>query len=417
MDRRRLRVFWDLLPFRVKQAVAGRAFDRFWIHRQRRRSQQKAVLSQESTRRLFVDLSVISKDDAGTGIQRVVRALALALAEDRSSGWDVQFVAANRRSPYHGIAWPYHESAVDFSEIEARPGDVFVGLDFSLDAVRHHGHQLMKFRRAGGALWFLVHDLLPLEHPEWFSRNTVIRYKAWLDIIAGIADGFFCNSEQTEQQLKCTLNARYGLSQGYETKVLPMGYNILKTIVEPSVIIDVGVRFDPTYPFFLMVGTLEPRKGHKLVIAAFEELWVAGAVQKLILVGRMGWHVEDLRDYIVGHSEFGKRLLWFDDVEDVELEQIYQACEGVIIASYAEGFGLPLIEALGHQKPVLARDIPVFRIHEKSGVYFFPQNADSHDLRRCIESWAGEIEDGLIKIRPPEACWTDSAQRLLRCIA
>ncbi|ALR22786.1 glycosyl transferase [Sphingobium baderi] len=411
-----MRVFWDLLPFRVKQAVAGRAFDRFWIRRQRRRSQQKAVHSQEHTRRLLVDLAVISKDDAGTGIQRVVRALALALADDRFSGWDVQFVAANRHSPYHGIAWPYHESAVDCSEIEARPGDVFVGLDFSLDAVRRYGRQLMQFRRDGGTLWFLVHDLLPLEYPEWFSRNTVLRYKAWLDIIAGIADGFFCNSEQTEQQLRCTLNARYGLSQGYKTKVLPMGYNILQTIVDPSVIVDVGVRFDLAHPFFLMVGTLEPRKGHELVIAAFEELWADGAVQPLILVGRMGWHVENLRDYIVGHAEFGKRLLWFDDVEDVELEKIYQACEGVIIASYAEGFGLPLIEALGHQKPVLARDIPVFRSHEESGVYFFPQNASSHDLRRCIESWAGEIEAGLIKIRPPEACWADSAQHLLRGI-
>ena len=417
MNRRRLRVFLDLLPFRVKQAVAGQAFDRFWIRRQRLRSQQKAVYGHEQTRRLFVDLAVISKDDAGTGIQRVVRALALALAHDRSSGWDVQFVAANRRSRYHSIAWPFHESEVDCCEIEARPGDVFIGLDFSLDAVRRHGRQLMQFRRDGGILWFLVHDLLPLEHPEWFSRNTVIRYKAWLDVIAGIADGFFCNSEQTEQKLKYVLNARYGLSQGYKAKVLPMGYNILQTIAEPSVVPDVSIRFDSAHPFFLMVGTLEPRKGHELVIAAFEEIWATEAVQKLVLVGRMGWHVEDLRDYIVGHSEFGKRLLWFDDVEDVELEQIYQACEGVIVASYAEGFGLPLIEALGHQKPVLARDIPVFRIHEKSGVYFFPQDANSHDLRLCIESWAGEIEAGLVEISLPEACWSDSAQHLLSCLA
>jgi glycosyltransferase involved in cell wall biosynthesis len=94
----------------------------------------------------------------------------------------------------------------------------------------------------------------------------------------------------------------------------------------------------------------------------------------------MGWQIEALRDTIRNHPEHGGKLLWFDDVGDLELEQIYQACEGVIIASHAEGFGLPLIEALGHLKPVLARDLPIFRIHEERGVRYFPAAGDAAAL-------------------------------------
>jgi len=416
--RRRIRVFWDLLPFRVKQAIIGHRLDHFWIRWQRLRCQQKVVSSRQPVRRLFIDLAVISKDDAGTGIQRVVRALALALAEDHGSGWDIQFVAANRYSSYHCIAWPNHDPAFVSSPMEGRPGDVFVGLDFSLDTVRCHRRQLARFRRDGGRLWFLVHDLLPLDYPQWFSRNATIRYRAWLDIIAGMADGFLCNSAQTEQELKNTLDQRYGLAVGYSTAVLPMGYDISQTMVNQRAVNDAaGVRFYGDHAFYLMVGTLEPRKGHALVIAAFEEIWATGGMQRLMLVGRAGWHVEGLCDYVVNHAEFGKRLLWFDDVDDGELEHIYKACEAVIIASYAEGFGLPLIEALGYKKPVLARDIPIFRVHEASGVRYFSKQANPHELRLCIEQLALEIQDGAVTINLPETCWKDSARQLLRCVA
>ena len=63
-----------------------------------------------------------------------------------------------------------------------------------------------------------------------------------------------------------------------------------------------------------MVGTLEPRKGHADILAAFSELWRQGAENRLVLVGRMGWHIEDLRDAIRMHPEYGGKLLWFDDV-------------------------------------------------------------------------------------------------------
>jgi glycosyltransferase involved in cell wall biosynthesis len=168
-----------------------------------------------------------------------------------------------------------------------------------------------------------------------------------------------------------------------------------------------------TQPFSLMVGTLEPRKGHADVLAAFDELWRQGMDHRLVLVGRMGWQTEALRDTIRNHPEHGDKLQWFDDVGDLELEQIYQACEGVIIASHAEGFGLPLIEALGHLKPVLARDLPIFRIHEERGARYFPAAGNAALIGACIGDWVADMREGRITVTAPEADWRKSAEVIL----
>ncbi|SDA36975.1 Glycosyltransferase involved in cell wall bisynthesis [Sphingomonas sp. NFR15] len=362
-------------------------------------------------------MAVISNHDAKTGIQRVVRALALALLDEAVGTWDIRFVSARRKRRYFEILWPFPDAARPVGpEMSARPGDAFVGLDYSLDAVRRHRRQLGRFRRDGGALWFLVHDLLPLDRPEWFSRNTVIRYGAWLGVLAGLADGFFCNSHQTEIELRDALGRVHGLERGFRTQILPMGHAILEAPDVPHGG-PVAPRFDTTVPFALMVGTLEPRKGHADALAAFEYLWARGAPDRLVLVGRLGWQVDALRDLIVNHPEYGARLLWFDDVTDAELFAIYDACTGVVIASLGEGFGLPLIEALGHGKPVLARDLPVFRMHEGRGVHFFPADASPQVLADAARTWLDAVQANEIPVVAPTQDWRVSARILLAALS
>jgi glycosyltransferase involved in cell wall biosynthesis len=406
----------ELMPFKIGQAIIGRSV-RSKLTRLRRQLSAPRGGAVSGSRRLFVDMAVISEHDARTGIQRVVRMIALALLDQAPAQWDVQFVSARRKKRYFRIAWPDRSVGVEPAEMRAAPGDVFVGLDYSLDAVRRHRRQLAQFRRDGGSLWFLVHDLLPLNRAEWFSQNTVIRYKAWLTILAGIADGFLCNSLQTETELKDALADGYGLAFGYRTQVLPMGHAILDHSDRPDMPDRALDRFDTSTPFALVVGTLEPRKGHIDVIAAFEQLWQRGSIDRLVLIGRLGWQVDALRKRIVSHAEYGSRLLWFDDVEDAELFGLYAACTGVIVASHGEGFGLPLIEALSHGKPVLARDIPVFRVHDGRGVTYFSQSAQAPALAEQLEGWLGLAREGAIIVRRPTNDWRDAARILLEAVA
>lgn len=413
-----MRTFLELLPYRIEQALGWKAMRRARARRSRMRSTPvpASAAPPGKRRRLFIDMAVISNHDAGTGIQRVVRALALALLGEAPRNWDIRFVSARRKRRYFEIEWPAPN--LDYSvgaEMRAQPGDVFLGLDYSLDAVRRHRGQLARFRCEGGTLWFLIHDLLPLDRPEWFSRNTVIRYGAWLGVMAGLADGFLCNSPQTETELRDALARVYGLARGYRTQVLPMGHAILEAPADPQA--DARPpRFDTTAPFALMVGTLEPRKAHEDVIAAYDVLWQQGRTDRLVLIGRLGWQVEALRDRIVNHPEYGRRLLWLDDVDDAELFAVYEACTGVIIASHGEGFGLPLIEALGHGKSVLARDLPVFRIHDGRGVHFFSVHASAQTLAAAVRVWFDAAHRGEIPVTPPTDDWRISARILLAAL-
>jgi glycosyltransferase involved in cell wall biosynthesis len=414
----RLRTFFGLLPARIEDAVGPR-FLRRWRVARRRNATLAPTLQPAAQPRLFVDMAVISKHDAGTGIQRVVRALALALQDAApEAGWELCFVSATRRRGYHRISWPVPDRVPDFEEIEARPGDVFLGLDYSLDTLRWHSRQLARFRRRGGQLWFLVHDLLPLQRPDWFSRNTGLRYKAWLDLLAGLAEGFVCNSHQTEVDLRQALHQRYGLDSGYRIRAVPMGSNILDSLT-PTVQgkpCSITPRFDVSSAYFLMVGTLEPRKGHADIVSAFDALWRSGAAERLVLVGRQGWHVTDLADRIRTHPEHGGKLLWLDDVGDQELAGIYAGCAGVVIASHAEGFGLPLVEALDNGKPVLARDLAIFRPHESHGVRYFPADAATPELVRAIRLWSEDVGAGRVIVTRPESKWDLSATELLSAL-
>lgn len=346
-----------------------------------------------ASRQLFLDLSVISRHDAGTGIQRVVRSLAQELLRD-APGWRVAAVAATRKQPYHGIAWPAGTQAPALDLASAGAGDVYLGLDFALDTIYQHQQQLAQLKRQGVAIWFVMYDLLPALRPDWFSGPLVVRYLAWLRCVASLADGFCCISPTVAAELRTQLEQRYRLpvAQMPAIHAIPMGWDVQhaphSTGLGPQVqALLQRLQAPGCPPTALMVGTLEPRKGHADVLAAFERLWQAGRVCNLVIVGRPGWNTEPLQQSIRTHAWAQQRLFWVNQATDEEVECLYVACSGVIVASHGEGFGLPLLEALGYGKPVLARDIPVLRLTGGEGVEYFAPDACASTLAAAIDGW------------------------------
>ena len=120
-----------------------------------------------------------------------------------------------------------------------------------------------------------------------------------------------------------------------------------------------------------MVGTVEPRKGHRQALAAMEHLWAAGIDVNLVIVGKKGWMMNDMAGQIEGHPELNNRLFWLREVSDEMLDQIYRSAHALLAASEGEGFGLPLIEAAQHGLPIIARDIPVFVEVAGEHAYYF----------------------------------------------
>lgn len=410
---------WSVLERRLQPYFSPRWLEAFRVRRTRQKMPRHPDNDKNSSRRLFIDVSVISKHDAGTGIQRMVRAVATQLLQTPPAGWEIQPVSATRKRPYHPISWCSFGHA-DFTPIEPRQGDVFLGLDLSLDTIRLHRRQLAAFKKKGGKLWFVMYDLLPIQRSEWFSDPLVVRFRKWLAILAALADGFYCISPPVETELRGELAKRYGLETGFETRVLPMGASLAASLPSSGLPCGFGALLPrlKQSPTLLMVGTLEPRKGHADILAAFNVLWQRGCDYNLVIVGRPGWKTEALQTVMRSHPKNGERLYWLEDASDEALIQLYGACDGVIVASYAEGFGLPLIEALGYGKYVLARDLPVFRLHEAHGVVYFPAEANESALAKSIQ----EFVLGCLNKNWPQpgnvVCdWRDSAMSIIEALA
>ena len=127
--------------------------------------------------------------------------------------------------------------------------------------------------------------------------------------------------------------------------------------------------------------------------------------------------MEDFCQKVRAHPEFGHRLLWLEGISDEFLEKIYAAASGLIAASEAEGFGLPLIEAAQHRLPIMARDIEVFReVAGDHATYFSGQEPEA--LASAISAWLVLLRAGGAPSSSsmPWLTWQQSTQRLLNIV-
>jgi glycosyltransferase involved in cell wall biosynthesis len=166
-----------------------------------------------------------------------------------------------------------------------------------------------------------------------------------------------------------------------------------------------------------MVGTLEPRKGHDFVLDAFDVLWQRGADVRLCIAGTVGWMVTDTMRRILDHPQFNRKVFFVEKFTDAEINLCYAAAAGLIAASVAEGFGLPIVEASLHQVPVLASDIPVFREVGGEGAMYFSLGDREALVANIIELSEMPPSDrkamaGRVKV----TTWRDSAARLVEIV-
>jgi glycosyltransferase involved in cell wall biosynthesis len=168
---------------------------------------------------------------------------------------------------------------------------------------------------------------------------------------------------------------------------------------------------------FLMVGTVEPRKGHAQALDAFEILWREGTNVCLVIIGKQGWSVEPLSEKLRTHPQLGKTLFWLESASDDALFQIYRRVNALLAASEGEGFGLPLVEAAKASLPIIARNLPVFREVAGDHAFYF-DGRSAEDLAADLKQWLKLHEQGEVPSSGPVRClsWEDSAHMLLEQI-
>ena len=365
--------------------------------------------------RILTDVSVIIRNDAQTGIQRVVRAVWTNLLEQAGTHYEIVPVYAGRTQGYRYarpdfLSQPAAER-LKGKRVQVQSGDRFLGLDLSAHVLPAHRRQLEMWRARGMNIHLVVYDLLPLRRPEWFTEKAVRRFKAWLEVVRDNCDQALCISEQVARDLReylaaaapCPAIGRLKLAGDIDGSCPSRG---IDTATESA------IQYASRHPAVLMVGTIEPRKGYDLALAAFEQLWAnqGDRAPALIIVGKPGWRSVALQRRLQTHAEAGRRLIWLTAVSDEGLARLYKACAGLLLASHAEGFGLPAIEAAMHGKHALVRDLPVFREQELSNLIHFTDDGPGPFAQMIMELTR---RSGTVPARDRLPTWTECVQCLL----
>jgi glycosyltransferase involved in cell wall biosynthesis len=220
-------------------------------------------------------------------------------------------------------------------------------------------HRLMErpepiaaLRAAGAAFIPLVHDLIPVTHPEYARPGVAMQHLRRLDTVASMADGVIVNSAATAAVLRPHLVAQDGAPP---LVVAPLGIELADA---PA-----GRRPLPADPYFVAIGTIEPRKNHLLLLHLWRDFaarW-GPAAPRLVLVGRRGWENENVVDLLERCALLRGLVTEAGALPDADVAALLRGARALLFPSFAEGYGLPLAEALACGTPAICSDLPALR--------------------------------------------------------
>jgi glycosyltransferase involved in cell wall biosynthesis len=232
-------------------------------------------------------------------------------------------------------------------------GAVFLDVDSAWNSLTRPRAELLPQLAADGIhIVEVLCDIMPITDFEWFEQHSARRFIDHVEAHARHADLVLAISEDTAEQY-----TRWGLST--ERRIPPVAVVTLGTELPVDVDDDVvpevpeplkGVRY------LLTVGTIEPRKNHQVLLDAYDDIRIDHPELHLVVVGRKGWKAEDIVERLRREVAADDHVHWFDDATDAELVALYRGAYAVVTPSLAEGFGLPVVEALGHGCVVLSSD-------------------------------------------------------------
>jgi glycosyltransferase involved in cell wall biosynthesis len=232
----------------------------------------------------------------------------------------------------------------------------------------HRQRGIARLKRAAGARFVcLIHDLIPLDFPQCTSRAQTKRHRHRIETVAALADAVIVNSAATKTAL---LNR---VERDMPIAVAPLGLGLVAGQPEPA-----------DQPYFVCLGTIEARKNHVLLLDIWQRLVGEhnAPAPRLLMIGRRGWGSQNIAGRLAGLRPFVEE---HPGLPDATVTQLLRGARAVLLPSFAEGFGLPVVEALAQGVPAICSDLPALR-ESGSGV---PDYLDPGDA----EGWQAAILD------------------------
>lgn len=273
--------------------------------------------------------------------------------------------------------------------------------------VGHHNlsaRVLRRIKAAGLRLAVLIHDTIPVDFPQFGKPRDAARFRRKLAAAAVHADRILTISRAVETDI------RRLCIQVPPITVAPLGIHIAAATPET-----VPQTLDLSAPYFVIVGTIEPRKNLSLLLDVWEGFYRDGVanIPKLFVIGRRGPEKPDVLQRLDDAAGFGVQQL--PNLDDGAVAAIVQNARALLMPSFAEGFGLPVSEAAARGVPVICNDLPVYRETLGDIPTYIPVDqpkAWAHTILTHAETGTGQRESGAIST----PTWTEHFNIVLKDI-
>ena len=222
--------------------------------------------------------------------------------------------------------------------------------------IGHTGLNSNGFREWAGRSYvravYLVHDLIPLTHPQFCRPGEASKHRERMRTVLETAAGVIGNSQATLDEL-----AQFAASEGLPN---PSG---LAAWLGSDPLSPPDPAEAPDRPTFVTLGTIEARKNHLLLLHVWSHLVdrLGDQAPQLLIIGQRGWEAQAVFDILDRSEKLRGHVVELNECSDEELGRHLGSARALLFPSLAEGYGLPLVEALGMGVPVIANDLPVFR--------------------------------------------------------
>jgi len=248
----------------------------------------------------------------------------------------------------------------------------------------HHGPHYTMPERTRVPVVVTVHDCTFFDHPEWHEWSKVTVFRRAIRTAARRAAAIVCVSESTAHRLDELCDVRvpvvvapHGVDHGV------FGPEEPAPGADEAALRAAGV--DPSQPYVLFLGTIEPRKNVPALVRAFDRLAVGQPDLRLVLAGQPGWGADEVDKAIYAAERHRDRVVQTGYVPDASVPALLRRAAVVVYPSLEEGFGLPALEALACGAP-LVTTAGTAMAEVSAGAAVLVPPADTADLGDAIES-------------------------------